>query len=112
MNLFAVVKARIIKGFMIRNGYVGSEHVVAQWLRFLQLKTSLKGTWTDLEKIWLRTNGATGNTLRDLWVDFLSKEGYAGNETGMRQFFENWTQAAPASGGMAVPALAALWTLE
>lgn len=94
MNPLTVVKAKIIKDFMIRNGYNAQEHVSAAWLRFLQIKTGLIGYMYDLEKIWLRSLGGVGDTLHDIWVDFLLQEGYAGDKLGMKRFFEAWTEAS------------------
>lgn len=112
MSPVTVVKPKVLKEFMRRNGYSGTEHVVAQWLRFLQIKTSLRGYMYDLERIWLRSLGARGNTQHELWVSFLQQEGYITTKTGMKLFFENWSEAPAVTGGMAVPALAGLWTLE
>lgn len=87
MNIFAVVRARVIKDFIIRNGYSSGEHVVAEWLRFLQVETGREGYRVDLEKVWLRSLGAVGETLHDLWSSLLLQEGYTGDEDGLRQFF-------------------------
>lgn len=107
-----IIKAKILKDFMIRNGYNPVEHTVAAWLRFLQIKTGLAGYRYDLEREWLKQQGATGKTLHDLWKSYLGREGYAGNTDGFRLYFLNWTEAAPITGGMSHPGLAALWTLE
>ena len=56
------------------------------WRTFLAGQTTERGTLYDLESIWLRQQGATGGTLRDLWVSYLARQGYPGNEDGMRSF--------------------------
>lgn len=112
MSPLTVVNPRIIKGFIFRNGYLSNDHVAAQWLRFLEAETGQLGYMHDLEKLWLRALGARGDTLHDLWTRLLTQEGFEADKLGMRKFFEQWPVAAPATGGMPVPALAALWTLE
>lgn len=91
MTPVLVVDPLIIENFIRRNGYYSGEHAVAAWLRFLQHELGVQGYLFDLEKMWLRTLGANGETLHDLWANFLPQEGYTPNSQGMRLFFLSWS---------------------
>lgn len=94
MSPTLVVEPRVIEAFIRRNGFYSGEHIPAAWLRFLQVELGVQGYLFDLERMWLRSLGGAGDTLYDLWVDFLLQEGYAPNKQGMRLFFLNWTEDA------------------
>lgn len=60
------------------------------WKAFLVTQTNSDGTTYDLEKDWLRSEGATGETLLELWGSHTSNSGYTNGEIKdrMRAFLE------------------------
>lgn len=84
--------------FARRNGgaSVAGKSGQEAWKAFLLLQTSpASGTVADLERIWLRKKGGTGETLNDLWNSYLNSKGFTSGTLRERKanFLKTGTQA-------------------
>lgn len=62
------------------------------WKQFLIKHLGIDGGTNDLEKSWLRSKGGTGETMSDLWHNYLNSLGYAPGPLRQRvaDFLDNY----------------------
>lgn len=100
VDMFRNIRLKLLVSFLQRNdsAVMSGRYPVEAWHQYLRSQTGASGSISDLEKIWLRTEGGVGETLHDLWTTMLHSKGYSGGlDDMMRQFLAQAVDVASLS---------------
>lgn len=93
----AAVKPNIILAYVTRKDVPAATGRTASdaWQQYLRNRLGGQaGKRADLEVAWLRSLGATGNTLTDLWASYLPTVGTIPHSTSLQEHIRNFFKYA------------------
>jgi hypothetical protein len=94
LSASTLVKPSILRAFLQAvdpTTLTGDRSTTDAWHQFLINQTATDGGLLDLERAWLHSEGAAGETLSELWSNYLGGLGFSSGSLAlrMRQYFNS-----------------------